>query len=289
MSDTGGWFAGPEHASFDLGADAPRADASFEVGADPPRAGALLLHGFPGTPAELRPLGEALSSAGVRAQAPLLPGFGPAMAHLGDIGAREWLAGAAQAWKDLQERHARTVLVGYSMGGALALRLAASHPPERLILVAPLWRLLGPAWPLGALLPIVERLIPSFGPLDHGSPLDNPELRQFFARAAPELDLERPEVRAELRRRVRLHTATLTQLWQLAIGSGGAARAVHAPTLIVQGKTDRVVRAHDTRDLARRFSGPVQLHELDAGHLVLDSTGPRWPAVRDVILDFVAG
>ena len=53
---------------------------------------ALLLHGFPGTPAELRPLGQALAFAGVRAQAPLLPGFGPAMQRLGDVGAREWLA-----------------------------------------------------------------------------------------------------------------------------------------------------------------------------------------------------
>lgn len=276
MSDAGGWFAGPEHASFELGPDGPR-------------AGALLLHGFPGTPAELRPLGEALSSAGVRAQAPLLPGFGPAMEHLGDLGAREWLASAAEAWRDMQERHVRSVLVGYSMGGALALRLAASEPPERLILVAPLWRLLGPAWPLGTLLPIVQRLIPSFGLLDHGSALDNPELRQFFARAAPDLDLDRPEVRAELRRRVRLHTATLTQLWRLGMGSGSAARVVRVPTLILQGRADRVVRAQDTRDLARRFGGPVQVCELEAGHLLLDSSGPEWAVVRELILSFVAG
>jgi carboxylesterase len=275
VSDGGGWFAGPEHASFELGAETPR-------------AGALLLHGFPGTPAELRPLGEALSSAGVRAQAPLLPGFGPAMEHLGDTGPREWLAAAAQAWKDIRKQNARTVLVGYSMGGALALRLAASHPPERLILVAPLWRLLGPAWPLGALLPIVQRLVPSFGLLDHGSALDNPELRQFFARAAPDLDLDRPEVRAELRRRVRLRTATVTQLWRLAIGSGSAASAVQAPTLILQGKTDPVVRARDTRDLARRFGGPVRLHELEAGHLLLDSTASGWTSIRELILSFAA-
>lgn len=51
---------------------------------------------------------------------------------------------------------------------------------------------------------------------------------------------------------------------------------VRVPTLIVQGKADRVVRAQDTRALARRFSRPVQLHELEAGHLLLDSTAPGW-------------
>ena len=78
-------------------------------------------------------------------------------------------------------------------------------------------------------------------------PASNPELREFFARAAPGLDLDRPEVRAELRRRVRLRTATIAQLSQLAIGTGSAAHGVRAPTLIVQGKADRVVRARDTR------------------------------------------
>jgi pimeloyl-ACP methyl ester carboxylesterase len=46
--------------------------------------------------------------------------------------------------------HSRTVLIGYSMTAALALRVAVRRPPDRLILVAPLWRLAGAAWPLGA-------------------------------------------------------------------------------------------------------------------------------------------
>jgi carboxylesterase len=274
VTDELAWFGGSEHQSFAFGGDARR-------------AGALLLHGFPGTPAELRPVGQALSSAGVAAWAPLLPGFGPEMGRLAEVGARDWLASASEVWASVRSTHMRTVLVGYSMGGALALRLAAEHPPHRLVLVAPLWRLLGPAWPLGRLLPVVERVVPSFGLLDHGSALDNPELRQFFARAAPGLDLDDPDVRAELRRRVRLRTTTIAQLWQLAIGSGTAARAVRAPTLILQGKADRVIRPHDTRELARRFGGAVQLHELAGGHLLLDSGGPAWAIVRDLIVGFV--
>lgn len=38
-------------------------------------AGVLLLHGFTGSPAELRPLGEFLSRQGYAAAAPLLPGM----------------------------------------------------------------------------------------------------------------------------------------------------------------------------------------------------------------------
>lgn len=274
---TGGdaWFAGPEHQPFDLTADTPRAVA-------------LLLHGFPGTPSELRPLGHVLAAAGVSTRAPLLPGFGPAMHQLAGVGERDWLASAGGAWADVRARNSPTVLVGYSMGGALALRLAAEWPPDRLVLIAPLWRLLGPAWPLGALLPAVQRFVPSIGLLNHGSALDSPELRQFFARAAPDLDLDRPEVRAELRRHARLPTAAIAELWRLAIGSSAAARRVHVPTLVLQGRADRVVRPHDTRLLAGRLGGPVHLHELVAGHLLLDSTTSAWAHVRELIVRFVA-
>lgn len=274
MTDRTEWFAGPEHQPFDLMPETPR-------------AAALLLHGFPGTPSELRPLGEVLSAAGVSALAPLLPGFGPAMHQLADVGELDWLASAAEAWADVRARDLPTVLVGYSMGGALALRLAAEWPPDRLVLIAPLWRLLGPAWPLGALLPAVQRFVPSIGLLDHGSALDNPELRRFFARAAPNLDLDHPELRAELRRQVRLPTVAIAEVWRLAIGSGAAARRVRVPTLILQGQADRVVRPHDTRALAGRLGGPVHLHELAAGHLLLDAATSAWEHVRELIVRFV--
>jgi len=116
---------------------------------------------------------------------------------------------------------------------------------------------------------------------------DNPELRQFFARAAPDLDLNCQEVRAELRQHVRLPTAAIAQLWRLSIGSGAAARRVRVPTLILQGQADRVVRPRDTRVLGGRLGGPVHLLELAAGHLLLDPAAAAWEHVRDLILSFV--
>ena len=41
------------------------------------RGAALLVHGFPGTPADMRPLAASLAAAGWDVDAPLLPGFGP--------------------------------------------------------------------------------------------------------------------------------------------------------------------------------------------------------------------
>ena len=55
-------FQGDEHQPFHWNGGQPAA---------------LLVHGFPGTPAEMRPLGTALHQAGWTVYGPLLPGFGP--------------------------------------------------------------------------------------------------------------------------------------------------------------------------------------------------------------------
>ena len=112
------------------------------------------------------------------------------------------------------------------------------------------------------------------------------EMRQFVARAAPGLDLDRPDVRQELRRHLRLPTSSLAQLWRLAVSSGEAARRVRAPTLVLQGRADSVVRPRDTRLLVTRLSGVVELHELAAGHLLLDPTTPTWQRVSHLVRDF---
>ena len=176
--------------------------------------------------------------------------------------------------------------MGYSMGAALALRLAVACPPARLVLLAPLWRLLGPVWPPGAMLPGLRHVIRDVPLIRSEADLAQADLRQSIARVAPDLDLDAPATRQELRRRMRLPTSSLAHLWLLAISSGEAARAVRTPTLLIQGVSDTIVRRTDTRQLATRFAGAIQLHELATGHLLLEPGGSAWRSVRELVVEF---
>ena len=91
-------------------------------------AGALLLHGFTGSPASMRPLGDSLASHGVAVVCPLLPGHGTTRwLDLAAATERSW-TGAADKGLDALSGRDPVVVVGLSMGAALALELAARRP-----------------------------------------------------------------------------------------------------------------------------------------------------------------
>src|SRR5262245_62277669 len=101
-------YAHPDHQAFQVGSGTSRA---------------LLIHGFLGSPRDMRPLAEALATAGVSTHGVLLPGFGPEISSLSRVRADEWLAAARMAWRELRLGAERTTLIGCSMGGAVALAL----------------------------------------------------------------------------------------------------------------------------------------------------------------------
>ena len=90
--------------------------------------GALVLHGFTGSPHSIRGLAQALAAAGLAVEAPLLPGHGTTMEDLLASGWDDWRAGAEAAYVELAGRCRRVVVAGLSMGGSLAASLAADHP-----------------------------------------------------------------------------------------------------------------------------------------------------------------
>jgi len=90
--------------------------------------GCLVLHGFGGSPAEVRPLVDGLAARQFTVCAPVLPGHGPGAADLGSTRFRHWIRGAEAALDQLRAGCAEVHLVGFSMGGLIALHLAARHP-----------------------------------------------------------------------------------------------------------------------------------------------------------------
>jgi carboxylesterase len=90
--------------------------------------GALLIHGFTGCPASMRPMGRWLSDRGISTVGPRLPGHGTTWQDLETTSWRDWEREAERALTELSARCPDAIVVGLSMGGALALHLAASHP-----------------------------------------------------------------------------------------------------------------------------------------------------------------
>lgn len=115
----------------------PELDGSpFTIEAGEPAV--LLIHGFTATTSEVRPLGKHLHSKGLTVSAPLLAGHGT---HPDDLNAsrwQDWYESAEKSFLDLRREHAKVWVAGESMGGLLALMLAAKYPEiNGLLLFAP--------------------------------------------------------------------------------------------------------------------------------------------------------
>jgi carboxylesterase len=113
--------------------------------------GCLLLHGFTGTPQNVRPLADYLARRGLAVSAPRMPGHGTTVADLDRTGPEDWLAAAEQALAELRGRCSAVFVAGISMGGTITLELARRHAdlPGVVVMAAPVL-------PLDALEPIVN-------------------------------------------------------------------------------------------------------------------------------------
>jgi carboxylesterase len=100
--------------------------------------GVLLIHGYTGSVAETRPMGEYLAARGLAIRCPLLPGHGTTAQDLTRIRWQAWTEEAESALRDLQGRCETVFVGGLSLGSLLTLWLGAEHPEIRgLILMAP--------------------------------------------------------------------------------------------------------------------------------------------------------
>jgi carboxylesterase len=213
--------------------------APWSLGAG--RRGALLLHGFAGTPPELRRLGEHLAASGWRCLAPALAGHALTPEDLERTTWRDWAASAQRALDQLAAECEQVVVAGQSMGGTMALHLAANDDRIRAVatLAAPVWL---KDWRL-RLLPVGKYLVRWDMPGD-------------------DIDLFWPEAVNELYSYGRRPTRAIRQL-DLFVGTvRRELPLVRQPVLVMHGGRDRVIDPRNAADVERGLvcSSAVERH-----------------------------
>jgi carboxylesterase len=222
--------------------------------------GVLCLHGFTGTPFEVRPLAEALAGQGFTVAAPALAGHCGTVDELACTTWPDWLASAEQALLRLSDDRggARVAVAGFSLGGLLALRLARLHPGRiaaLAVMAAPLrlHRYQAVAVQVVTRLPALLRR----GPL-----AALPKFRGFDVHD-PEMSRRNPGLPA-------LPVSGIASLIELGALVRRDLPDVTTPTLIIHGERDRTVPVQDSLELAGTIGSTVveRLFLPRSGHLV---------------------
>lgn len=118
---------------------------TFELVPEKPRGGVLLLHGLTDSPYSMRKLAELYFKQGFYVLVLRIPGHGTVPAALLNISWRDWYAAAELGASAVMNKIGDLpfLMVGYSTGGALALKYAATsveqnrRVPDGLVLLSP--------------------------------------------------------------------------------------------------------------------------------------------------------
>ena len=264
-------FDQPEHSPFDLPGE---------------RGIVILVHGFPGTPVEMRDLGQALNRAGWRAVGLLLPGYGSQIESLFQQRAGGWVDAIAAA---VEQARAQTrgpvVLAGFSMGGGLSVSAAVRARPDALALIAPFWIDLGPI--RSALLRAAFIFLPeTFNPF-RLIPANQLAASKHFHPPPGDLYPPAPEFFRGLSGGMNLPLLFLEQFLEFSNQLKRNAPRITCPVLIVQGDHDPIVRPAQTRRVAAMLSAPPRYVSVAGAHHITVPAAPGYAELETALIDFI--
>jgi carboxylesterase len=180
--------------------------------------GVLLCHGFTGSPQSLRLWADYLAEADLTVRLPRLPGHGTTWQDLAHTRWEDWYAEVDRSFDELWARSDEVFVMGLSMGGCLALRLAELRDSavSGLVLVNPS---VAADTRLFALAPVLKLVVPSLKGIASDIKKEN----------STELGYDRVPVKA---------AATLPGLWRAAQAK---LADVTQPVLVYRSTVDHVV------------------------------------------------
>ncbi|HEX4471958.1 MAG TPA: alpha/beta fold hydrolase [Nocardioides sp.] len=193
--------------------------------------GVLLVHGFTGSPAAMKPWAHALGEQGYAVEVPLLPGHGTRWQDLNGVAWTDWYAEAETALDRLRADCEAVVVAGLSMGGSVALRLAEVRGSQisGVVLVNPF---VSSTRKELVALPVLKHVVPS--------------LRGVVN------DIRKPDQDEHGYDRLPLKgLSAITELWKVVVPDLGL---VTQPLLYFRSATDHVIDASSSATVLRGVS-----------------------------------
>lgn len=217
----------------------------------PRGTGVLLIHGGGDTPQALYGLARFLHERGFAVRAPLLPSHGRKLGALKNASASEWAATVRHEYDELRAIHEHVAVVGLSMGGALAIALAAEREVEALVLLAPYVEMP----------PLVDRLAKTsrfWG-----------WLFPYFSTRGQE-SIHDPQAAKEGLGHGILTPAALRAIAEVVRAADEALPRVKAPTLIIQSREDNRIPPEIAERGFARLGAQVKrfVWTIGAGHVI---------------------
>jgi carboxylesterase len=227
--------------------------------------GTLLIHGFTGSPPEMRMVGDYLHQHGLTVSGPRLPGHGTTIEDLNRRSWQEWTDHAQRALTDLQARCEAVFVGGLSMGALLALYLAAYQSDMA-----------------GAI-----AYSPATIPADRRSMLA--PILKYVIRQAPkgEDDLNDPQGRERIWSYDAWPSTGVYQLMKLTGRVKHLLPEVKCPVLIIYSTADQTIHPNSASLTYRRIGSAdkelVTLHQ--SGHVI--TVDSEWELVAQQTYQFV--
>jgi carboxylesterase len=230
----------------------------------------LLLHGFGDTPQTLRYLGRRLHAAGFTVHAPLLPGHGRGLRDFAAASAEDYIQAARRELAWVRERASWVGLVGLSMGGAIAARLAAEAGDVRVL------ALLAPYLTPPRAVAIVARTAPFWS-----------AVTPYIAGRASDASVHDPVARDSSYAYGMFPPRAVRALCATAAAGRRALPSISVPTLVVNSREDNRIPLALAETATASLAGPTERQWVTGcGHVI--TVDYCRDAVANLVLDFLA-
>ena len=206
------------------------------------KIGVLLLHGFTGSPASMRPWADFLNKKGLTVAVPRIPGHGTRWQDLNQVSWREWTDRAEQELRKLKAQSSEVFIFGLSMGGANTLFTAANSNVKisGIVLVNPMIHITDPAIKL---INIIKYLVPKRPSV--GDDIKKPGITEWGYDALP--------------------TKGVAELNKLLKATRKSLPEVKVPTLLFHSVEDHVLPVSNT-ELIMKEIGAVDKARIELGN-----------------------